>query len=148
VEQAADLTPRWRQAILTGPFLSTRLEEILDKAKASLLADDARLLIDLLVALRTTEVDVDPQVQAAAAAIADTPEEAAAIALQYPLPRWFVWYQTLRWLLRHAPELSDAARHEAARIMELWQEKTGPGVPLRREIGELAFTWLREAEDE
>ena len=148
VEQAADLAPRWRQAVLTGPFLSTRLEELLDKAREALLADDARLLIDLLVALRTTEVDVDPQVAERAAAVVDTPEEATAVALRYPLPRWYAWYQALRWLLRHAGEFSEAARHEVARVMEVWQERSGPGDPLRREIGELALAWLHEVEDD
>lgn len=133
---------------MTGPLLSTRLEELLDKAKDVLLADDARLLIDLLVALRTAEVDADPQVAAAAAAVTDTPEAATALALRHPLPRWYAWYQTLRWLLRHASELNEAARHEAARLMETWQEWSGPGDPLRREIGRLALTWLDDAEED
>jgi hypothetical protein len=148
VERAADLAPRWRQAVLTGPFLSTRLEELLDKAREALLADDARFLIDLLVALRTTEVDVDPRMVEVVSGIADKPEEAMALALRYPLPRWYAWCKTLRWLLRHARELNEAARHEMARVMEVWQERSGPGDPLRREIGELALAWLHEAEDD
>jgi hypothetical protein len=148
IGQATGLAPRWRQAVLTGPFLSTRLEELLDKAREALLADDAQLLLDLLVALRTTEVDVDPQIAETAAAVADTPEEALALALRYPLPRWDAWYHALRWLLRHAGEFNEAARHEIARLMEVWQQRTVPGDPLRREIGELAFAWLEEAEED
>lgn len=148
IGQAVGLAPRWGQAVLTGPFLSTRLEELLDKAREALLADDGRLLIDLLVALRTTEVDVDPQIMERTATVADSPEEALALALRYPLPRWYAWHRTLRWLLRHAGEFNEAVRHEAARVMEVWQERSGPGDPLRREIGELALAWLHDAEDD
>ena len=143
-EQAAHLAPRWRQAVLTAPFLSTRLEELLDKARETLLAEDGRILIELLIALRTTEVDVDPRIAEHMATIADSPAEALALALQFPLPRWYAWYRTLEWLLRHTPVLSEAARHEAARIIEIWQERSGPSAPLRREVGELAHTWLEE----
>lgn len=148
VEQVSDLTPRWRQAVLTAPFLSTRLEELLDMAKAILLEGDARRLIDLLVALRTAEVDQDPQVAAVVASVAKSPEEAFTLALRYPLPRWYAWWQTLRWLLRHATAFNPAVRHEMAQLMEVWQEKTAPGDPLRREIGELALAWLQEAEED
>ncbi len=147
-EQAAELAPRWRQAVLTAPFMSTRLEELLDTAREALFAEDGRLLIDLLVALRTTEVDVDPRIAERTATIADSPAEALALALQFPLPRWYAWYWTLRWLLRHSTELSEAARHEAARIMEIWQDRSGPGDPLRREVGELAFAWLEESDED
>lgn len=146
VEQAPGLAPRWRQAILTALFLSARLEELLDKVRDGLLADEDRLLVDLLVALRTTEVDVDPRIAEATAGIAKTPEEALALAFRFPLPRWYTWFQTLRWLLRHAAALSPAARHEMAQLMEVWQEKTAPGDRLRREIGELALAWLQEVE--
>ncbi len=147
-EQSAQLAPRWRQAVLTAPFLSTRLEELLDKAREALLAEDGRLLIDLLVALRTTEIDVDPRIAERTATIADSPAEALALALRFPLPRWYAWYWTLHWLLQHSSELSEAARHEAARIMEIWQERSGPGDPLRREVGELAFNWLEESDED
>jgi hypothetical protein len=146
VEQAGDLAPRWRQAVLTAPFLSTRLYELLDKAGGVLLAEDGRLLIDLLVALRTTEVDVDPRVVEATTAIGDTPDEALALALRYPLPRWYAWFQTLRWLLRQAANLKEAVLHEMAQLMAVWQERTAPGDPLRREIGELALSWLQGVE--
>ncbi len=146
VERAAGLAPRWRQAVLTGPLLSARLEELLDKVRDGLLADGGRLLVDLLVALRTTEVDVDPQMAAATAGIAKTPEEALALALRFPLPRWYTWFRMLRWLLRHASVLPPDVRNEMSQLMEIWQERTVPGDPLRREIGELALAWLQELE--
>jgi hypothetical protein len=33
-----------------------------------------------------------------------------------------------------------------AQLMEIWQEKTAPGDPLRREIGALALAWLKDVE--
>jgi hypothetical protein len=146
LEQTAGLAPRWRQAILTAPFLSTRLEELLNKGGDELFGDDSRLLVDLLVALRTTEVDVDPRIVETTATITNTPEEALALALRYPLPRWYVWFHTLRWLLSRANNLKGAVCLETAQLMEVWQEKTVPGDPLRRNIGELAFSWLEGAE--
>ncbi len=144
-ERVSELSPRWQQAVLTAPFLSTRLKDLLDKSRKNLLDNNSRLLIKLLVALRTTEVDVDPQI----ATLTDSPEEALTLALNFPLPRWYVWYWTLRWLLENHQELNEATRYEASRLMEVWQERTsGPDELLRREIGELVFAWLQEIEED
>jgi hypothetical protein len=56
VEQASELSSRWRQALLTAPLVSPRSSELLDKAEPLLIADNARRLIELLVAVRTLEV--------------------------------------------------------------------------------------------
>ena len=148
VEAGEGLAPRWRQAVLTAPFLSTRVGELLDRAREVLLAGDGERLRDLLVFLRTTEVDPDPSMNVAVARVAKTPEDAFALAVRFPLPRWYVWFRTIDWLLRNANNLDGELEHEATRVMEIWQEKSGPGAPLRREIGELFETWLRRAEEE
>ena len=57
IEQANDLSPKWRQALLTAPLLSPRAGDLLNQAELFLVADDAKRLIDLLVALRTVEVN-------------------------------------------------------------------------------------------
>jgi hypothetical protein len=148
VEAAEGLAPRWRQAVLTAPFLSTRVGELLDRAREVLFAGDGERLRDLLLFLRTSEVDPDPSMNAAVARVAKTPEDAFALAVRFPLPRWYVWFRTIDWLLRNTGDLDGELEHEATRVMEIWQEKSGPGAPLRREIGLLIETWLRRAEED
>ena len=57
--ELAGLQPRWRRSILTAPLQSTRAAEFLDRLKNALLAEDGRLLNDLLVAVRTVEIFPD-----------------------------------------------------------------------------------------
>jgi hypothetical protein len=146
--EAGGLSPRWRQAVLTGLFLSTRAEELLDRAAPILFEGSSGRLVDLLAALRTGEIDLDPQVEALARSMAWTPEAALALAIRSPIPRWRTWHAVLQWLIRNADALNGPAREEAARLLEIWQEKTSEGWPLRREIAELAMRWLRESREE
>ncbi len=52
------------------------------------------------------------------------------------------------WLINRAPDLPATVRPEAARVMEIWQQKAPDGSIYRREVGEIAFAWLRETEEE
>jgi hypothetical protein len=148
IERNPSLAPRWRQAMLAAPLLSSRLEELLVKAADILLADEGRLLLDLLRHVRTSEIDVDPAMQRLARGLAKTPEEAVALAARFPVPRWRIWYGVLRWLLARAGSLPAPVLDESLRLMETWQEKSPPDTPLRREIGQLALQLLEKKLDE
>jgi hypothetical protein len=147
-ESQTDLPLRWQQAMLTAPLVSTRSLELLQKAEPVLLEDNARRLIELLVALRTVEVEPDngllPFIQT------EDPTIRQSIVREQPLPRITVWLRLLHWLVPRANEFPDAARPEIARIFAMWQRATSrmsddahlQKVLLRREIAEHAFAWL------
>ena len=147
VEQAASLAPRWRQALLTAPLISTRARDLLDKAEPLLMDHDARRLADLLVALRTVEVDPDFSYLPVVAGLNEELDDLVSLLFKLPVPRWRVWLPLIGWLVDHSSDLPVTARPEAARVMELWQQKAPDGSIYRREVGEIAFVWLREAEE-
>jgi hypothetical protein len=148
VEQTEGLAPRWRQALLTAPLISTRARDLLDKAEPLLIDGDAGRLADLLVALRTVEVNPDFSYLPVLATLNEEPNDLASILFRFPVPRWRVWSPLMGWLINRAPNLPAAIRPEAARVMEIWQQKAPDGSIYRREVGEITFAWLRETEEE
>ena len=148
VEQASELSPRWRQALLTAPLVSPRANDLLDKAESLLIADDAKRLIELMIALRTVEVipnfSLIPLSEQTKQELAN---QLMPLFMSDPIPRWSVWKPFIGWLLKRINNLPVAIRPEAARLMETWQTKTPAKAIYKREIGEIAITWLQE-EDE
>lgn len=148
LEGDAELAPRWRQAMLTAPLVSTRSSELLQKAEPVLLSDDGRLLIDLLAALRTIEVEPNsnllPLVQD------EEPAKREAILMRYPVPRVAVWQRLLLWLVPRVEDFPVAVRPEVVRVFEMWQRATSDmgdneklqQLLLRPQIADIAFRWL------
>ncbi len=147
VEQASELSSRWRQALLTAPLVSPRSSELLDKAEPLLIADNARRLIELLVAVRTLEVMPNFSLMSL------FPEKALKFSdrlmpllMSDPIPRWSVWQPFMGWLLKRLNDLPTNIRPEAVKLMEIWQVKSPRGSIYRKQIGEIAIAWLKEAE--
>ena len=147
VEQASELSPRWRQALLTAPLVSPRANDLLDKAKSFLIADDAKRLIELMVALRTVEVmpnfSLIPLSEQTKQELAN---QLMPLFMSDPIPRWSVWKPFMGWLLKCISNLPVGIRPETARLMEIWQTKTPARAIYKREIGEIAIAWLKEVE--
>lgn len=142
VENLPALSPRWRQALYTAPLISTRGEELLDKAKDLLLADNGRRLVDLLVVLRTLEVNPNFSIMPFLEQVSKEQNFISPLLLAQPVPRWNIWTPIVGWLVKNAGELPEEAQPEAVRIFEAWQVQAPAGFPYRKEIGETAFTWL------
>lgn len=147
VEQASELSPRWRQALLTAPLVSPRSSELLDKAEPLLIADNARRLIELLVAVRTLEVMPNSSLMSL------FPEKALKFSdrlmpllMSDPIPRWSVWQPFMGWLLKRLNDLPTSVHPEAVKLMEIWQVKSSTGSIYRKEIGEIAVAWLEKEE--
>lgn len=147
VEQASELSPRWRQALLTAPLVSPRANDLLDKAESFLTADDAKRLIELMVALRTVEVipnfSLIPLSEQTKQEFAN---QLMPLFMSDPIPRWSVWKPFIGWLLKPLNSLPVGVRPEAARLMEIWQTKTPARTIYKREIGKIAIAWLEEEE--
>lgn len=147
VEQASELSPRWRQALLTAPLVSPRSSELLDKAEPLLIADNARRLIELMVAIRTLEVMPNFSLMSFF-----TEEELRSsdgvmpLLMSDPIPRWSVWQPFMGWLLKRLNDLPTTVRPEVVKLMEIWQVKSPRGYIYRKEIGEIAIALLKEEE--
>ena len=119
--------------------------DLLDKIEPLLIADGAKRLIELLVAVRTVEVTPNfsllPFSEKTRQELAD---RLMPLLMSYPIPRWSVWKPFIGWLLKRLNDLPVSVRPEAARLMEIWQTKTPAKAIYRREIGEIVFEWLEE----
>ncbi|MEJ1930872.1 ATP-binding protein, partial [Nostoc sp. NIES-2111] len=145
VEQALELSPRWRQALLTAPLVSPRSSELLDKAEPLLIADNARRLIELLVAVRTLEVMPNFSLMSFfTEAELKSSNRVMPILMSDPIPRWSVWQPFMGWLLKRINDLPTNVRPEVVKLMEIWQVKSPTGSIYRKEIGEIAIAWLKE----
>ena len=146
LEQTPGLAPRWRQALLTAPLLSSRANALLDNLESFLVDDGAKRLIDLMTAVRTSEVMPDFSILPVAERMAERPEEVIPILMSWPIPRWHVWLPLIGWLAKRLESLPRVVRPEALNLMELWQQKSPKGSVYRKEIGEIALGWLEEIE--
>ncbi|MEA5480624.1 ATP-binding protein [Pseudanabaena galeata UHCC 0370] len=143
IEEAKELSPKWRQALLTAPLRSPRADELLDKAKLLLIADDAKRLIELMVTLRTVEVLPN-------FSLPSLPDQVKNQLMPFfmsdPIPRWSVWQPFMGWMLKHLGDLPATIRPEFVKLMEIWQDKSPVGSIYRKNIGEIAFEWLEKEE--
>ena len=78
--------------------------------------------------------------------LTEKPEEILTVLLQDPIPRWQVWVPLIGWLIERLDTWPDLIRPEAARLLEIWQQKTPLGSIYRKEIGEIALSWLYQTE--
>ncbi|MBE9257079.1 hypothetical protein [Dolichospermum sp. LEGE 00246] len=147
VEQASELSPRWRQALLTAPLVSPRSSELLDKAEPLLVADNARRLIELLIAVRTLEVMPNFSLMFLfTEAELKSSDRVMPILMSDPIPRWSVWQPFMGWLLKRINDLPTNVRPEVVKLMEIWQVKSPTDSIYRKETGEIAIAWLKEQE--
>ena len=145
IEATLGLTGRWREALLTAPFASSRVRELLDKVEPYLVADDGGRLVEVLMALRTVEVEPDLELRDVLSGTGETSAALLPYLLHDPVPRWAVWRPTMGWLLDHRAALPVAMWPEMVRLMEMWQKRTATGSPYREEIGRIALALLAGA---
>jgi hypothetical protein len=144
---SSELSPRWRQALLTALLVSPRSSEMLDKAEPLLIADNARRLIELMVAIRTLEVLPNTSLERLfTEAELQSSERVKSFLMSDPIPRWSVWQPFMGWLLKRLNDLPTTVRPEVVKLMEIWQVKSPIGYIYRKEIGEIAIALLKEEE--
>lgn len=147
-ERSPDISPRWRLALLTAPLASTHARQLLDRAEPWLTAGDGQRLVDLLVALRTVEVDPDFSLLRYVREDKENQGDAMALLMSRPVPRWRTWSSFLGWLLERVDSFPDRSKFEAAKIMEMWQEAAPPRGGHRKKISEIALGWLAQTEEQ
>ena len=121
----------WRRAALLAIVRSEAGEKLLQRAAASLLADDARLLVELMRAVKA--VEVLPLSELAR----DAGVTAPAAAAGYHVPSGPAWTRLVLWLLALGDNLPDAATEDAADFFQA----SFVGILDRREFGGLLADW-------
>lgn len=119
--EAANLQPRWRRAILTAPLQSTRAIELLTRLESVFLAEEARLLQDLLVAVRTVETFPNTNVLDPKILPDFSDNDLVEIAHRLAFPRGESWTPLLDWLVPKLQTLPPQLVWDLSLTMELWQ---------------------------
>ncbi|MHA7062879.1 hypothetical protein [Azospirillum argentinense] len=116
---APPLEPRWRRTALLAPLRSTRVAELLTRVEPALLANDAALLQELMVALRTVEVVPNPLYLDAEVTPGIDPAARDVLAHHAAAPRAEAWAPFLAWLMPLLPEVPGALIDETSRALEV-----------------------------
>jgi hypothetical protein len=131
---------------MIAPLSSTRARELLEKVESVLFDEDGRRLINLLVTLRTLEVNPDYSLLPYLDSETRERGDFMAVLMSRPLPRWKPWMAFLDWLIDRIDRLPSAVRPEVTKVMDIWQRQSPPGTKYRREIANVAFSWLKQIE--
>jgi hypothetical protein len=146
LEQAPQLSPKWRQAVLTGPLFSTRAFQLIQNVENFLMEDAAFRVSEIVLAVRTIAVVPDWSLLAVAAKLSKGSDDITPYLFRFPIPIWRVWVPLMAWLLRRAHDLPVHLRPEVAKLMEIWQDKSPEGAIHRQQIGRTALSWLQQVE--
>ncbi|TCT22838.1 hypothetical protein [Thiobaca trueperi] len=116
------LQPRWRRAVLCAPLLSTRAGALLVKVSETLWADDAVLLGELMLSMRTIEVEPDPL--ALDATLFPDCDDVTRMQLAHirAVPRPRSWRYFFPWLIRRLDRIPVRHVDEATRVLESWAQ--------------------------
>ena len=122
----------WRRIVLLAVVRSEIGVDLLDRVADSILANDARLLIDLIRTVKA--VEVRPLSDHLARIDAAVPEAVAGLHL----PSDPSWTRLMLWLLAHGGDLPEAATADAAAFLTA----SYIGVLNWHEIGSLVAHWF------
>lgn len=138
----AESQTRWYRAFVAAIAASTRSASILQAREQELLQEEAALLRDLLVAMRTEYVDADEASHRYAESRGFDAARSLQLALSDPMPRFLVWAPLLRFTIDHRHQLPASTLSEFMRIADIWQRRTPWGFPFRTEIVDTALDVL------
>lgn len=111
------MQPRWRRAVLTSILLSPRAYRLLQKVAPTLWENDAQLLIELMVAIRTLEVDPNPRAFDTALIPNLNDTERLELAHSWAVPRLQSWRHFLPWIIPQLDNLPPVLVKEITRVL-------------------------------
>lgn len=139
-----DLDPLWRRLTLTAPLHSPRAARALDRLERILLADQARLMDDLIETLLSLEVQPHPVVLSSPDFAHLTPTERRRVAQELALPRLVPWYAFLVWSADRWSVWPKKLVPKLASATLTWLRGQPHGVEPTKKIVTQCVTWLRE----
>lgn len=112
------MQPRWERAVLTAPLLSTRASELLVRMQRLLWAEDHKFLNQLILSIRTVEVDPNPRYLDSSLFPDLSESDRAKLSQHFALPRARSWRPFVNWFL---PFLENAPLSTAREISHLFK---------------------------
>lgn len=111
------MQPRWRRAVLTSILRSARASRLLQKAAPALWENDAKLLKELMTAIRTLEVEPNPSAFDRDIIPNLNDAERLELAHSWAIPRLQSWRHFLPWFIPQLDNLSPVLVEESARVL-------------------------------
>jgi hypothetical protein len=111
------MQPRWERAVLTAPLLSTRAPELLVRMQRLLWAEDHKFLDQLILSIRTVEVDPNPRYLECSLFPDLNESDRAKLSQHFALPRARSWRPFVNWFL---PFLENAPLSTARETSHLF----------------------------
>lgn len=139
---ASDLSPMWRRAVLVAPVRSTRSMELLTLVGSQLLAGEAALLRDLMVALRTVEVDPASDKLIDSMFPGETDSRKLELAHLFAIPRPRPWSAFFSWLLQQLHDLPANLFPPFLELLEVMNRAVGVPAWIARAVIPLVYHWL------
>lgn len=136
----------WRRAVLVAPLCSERANVILPAIEPCLIADNARLLRQLLDTLIVFETRLDDRMLAFLGDRDETTRFTMAAYFKIPVLR--SWVPFLRWSLAKWDDWPRTLIPRLSELAKIFTRATSnvPN-PISRRIAEIAYRWLIEIED-
>lgn len=116
------MQPRWRRTLLCAPVQSIRARELLAKIEADLWTDDAALLGELMLSMRTIEVEPDPLVLDKSLFPDYDDVTRMQLAHAWAVPRLRSWRHFFPWLIRWLERIPPKCVDETTRVLESWAQ--------------------------
>jgi len=111
------MQPRWRRAVLTSILQSARAYSLLQKITSALWENDARLLIELMTAIRTLEVEPNPIAFDTILIPNLNDTERLELAHSLAIPRLKSWRHFLPWIVPQLDNLPPALVEETTKVL-------------------------------
>lgn len=111
------MRPRWRRAVLTSILRSALASRLLHKAASTLWKEDAKLLKELMTAIRTLEVEPDPRAFNTAIIPNLNDAERLELAHLWAIPRLQSWRHFLPWFIPQLVKLPPELVEETTRVL-------------------------------
>jgi hypothetical protein len=140
-EGAAEARSRWVDAVLTAPFRSARLQNLMPEVGEVLLESGGPRLLHFLRALRTQAIKPNRALEKRLRETYQSSPRVETLLLELGEPEEAQWTPVLSWIVPRLLDLPELCREEASKVMAIWERTTRAGGLFRREIAEAALAW-------
>jgi hypothetical protein len=130
----------WRRTVLLALARSERSQEMLNRCLPELVADDAKLLGDLVRA--AIAIDSQPAAPLWAVVGADT----SGLTDDFVAPRGLTWFNLIAWSLFQGDNLPEAAVPQFVDLYNRWSSASGGQDPLSPLLVARLYAWLQAVE--
>ncbi len=140
-EGLPEASSRWTDAVLTAPFRSARLQELMPGVGEVLQENGGSRLLHFLRSLRTQAIEPNRTLEKRLREASQSSPRVDGLILKLGEPLKAQWIPVLTWLVPRLFDFPESCREEASQVMAIWERATRAEGPFRREIAEAALAW-------